>query len=418
MENIKITDLLDISIMQKIQDNFSKYTRMASIMTDENGIPITKPSNFTRFCNELVRKTKLGAERCEECDHMGAVRTMESGKTLTYTCHSGIMVDFAAPIMVEGSIIGSFIGGQARVGNVDEKQARDTAKELGIDPEEYISAAREVPLVPRDRVDMAAEFLYELTHMISEMAYNNYKALKVSRKHEQTARMQTEYVVRLCESLKVDISDWMKQARNAVGDERRLWMLSSTLQSEGENVLVKIEDTVEYIRSSDGRIQLREAEYRVREMLRGIIATVRKQFPNERSHFELSVDDSVPEIIFGDAGHLGQMLFILLQNSIRFAGEGMIRIRASAKRISYSTWIILDISNPGVFVEAESMRKLSEFFSGEMSLVLDDAEGVQLGLAQVGRLVRQMYGEIEAESTADQEFRIQIRIPQLSLAGE
>ena len=69
--------------------------------------------------------------------------TLQSGKATTYFCHAGL-VDFAAPIMLNDEMIGCFIGGQVRTGPLDEGSIREVAKELGIDPEEYVAASRKV----------------------------------------------------------------------------------------------------------------------------------------------------------------------------------------------------------------------------------------------------------------------------------
>lgn len=66
-----LTDLIDIRTLQRIQDGFSAYTKMASITADANGIPITKESRFTDFCINLTRKSVLGCKRCNECDRAG-----------------------------------------------------------------------------------------------------------------------------------------------------------------------------------------------------------------------------------------------------------------------------------------------------------------------------------------------------------
>jgi len=55
-------------------------------------------------------------------------------------------VDFAAPIIANGEIVGSFIGGQVLVDLPGLHKIRDTAVELGIDPEEYVAALKKFRL--------------------------------------------------------------------------------------------------------------------------------------------------------------------------------------------------------------------------------------------------------------------------------
>lgn len=174
MSSIKLTDLISVQVLQEIQDGFAEVTGMAALTADADGNPVTKGSNFTDFCMKYTRRSRLGCERCERCDRDGGEHTHRTGKAAAYPCHAGLM-DFAAPIIVNGEFIGSFIGGQVLTEKPDEEKFRRIAKELGIDPDEYISALRKVKIVPKERVESAAKFLHTIAKNISALAYSNYQ---------------------------------------------------------------------------------------------------------------------------------------------------------------------------------------------------------------------------------------------------
>ena len=173
MSSLQLTDLIDVRVLQEIQDGFAEVTGMAALTTDADGNPVTKGSNFTDFCMKYTRRSKLGCERCEKCDRSGGEQTQRTGRAAAYPCHAGLM-DFAAPIMVNGEFIGSFIGGQVLTEKPDESKFRRIAAELGIDPDEYINALRKVKIVPKERVEAAARFLHTIAKNISTMAYSSY----------------------------------------------------------------------------------------------------------------------------------------------------------------------------------------------------------------------------------------------------
>ena len=174
MSTIKLTDLISVQVLQEIQDGFAEVTGMAALTTDADGNPVTKGSNFTDFCMKYTRRSRLGCERCEKCDRDGGEQTHRTGRAAAYSCHAGLM-DFAAPIMVNGEFIGSFIGGQVLTEKPDEAKFRRIAKELSIDPDEYIAALRMVKIVPKERVEAAAKFLHTIAKNISTMAYSSYQ---------------------------------------------------------------------------------------------------------------------------------------------------------------------------------------------------------------------------------------------------
>ncbi|MGN1087414.1 MAG: PocR ligand-binding domain-containing protein [Porcipelethomonas sp.] len=173
LDDLKLTDLIDVKTLQDIQDGFSNATGMAALTTDENGVAVTQGSNFTDFCMELTRKSRTGCQRCEKCDKQGGENTMRTGRATTYRCHAGL-VDFAAPIMLNGKFIGSFIGGQVLPEPADEEKFRKYAQEIGVDPEQYIRALRKVKVVPQHQIQMAADFLCTIANVLSKIAYSSY----------------------------------------------------------------------------------------------------------------------------------------------------------------------------------------------------------------------------------------------------
>ena len=199
IENIKLLDVIDRSMLQSLQDAFAKATGMAALATDENG-PVTELSNATDFCIKYTRNSPVGCERCNKCDLEGGKEANRTGRPSVYYCHAGL-VDFAAPIILNGKHIGSLIGGQVLTEAPDEDKFRKIASEIGVNPDEYIAALRKVKIVPKEQVDAAATLLYQMANALSEAGYQ--KLLALEGKNQSTARLseinakQTELDIRI-----------------------------------------------------------------------------------------------------------------------------------------------------------------------------------------------------------------------------
>lgn len=176
LEHITLLDVIDKRTLQSLQDAFAAATGMAAIATDENG-PVTEGSNFTDFCMNLTRKSRMGAERCNQCDLKGGEEASRTGKPSVYYCTSGLM-DFAAPVIVNGKHIGSLIGGQVLPEEPDEQKFRRIADELGIDQDQYIAALRKVKVVPKRQIEAAANLLWQMANALSEVGYQRLVALE------------------------------------------------------------------------------------------------------------------------------------------------------------------------------------------------------------------------------------------------
>lgn len=174
LKTIKLQDVIDVEFLQNFQDNFAEALGVASITVDISGNPVTKPSNFTDFCMKYTRGSDVGNKRCMECDRKGGEEAAKTGKPSIYDCHAGL-VDFGAPIMLEGKQIGTILGGQVLTGPPDEEYYRKIAQEIGVDPDEYILALSKIRQMPRKSVEAAANVLYLVANTLSKVWYQQNK---------------------------------------------------------------------------------------------------------------------------------------------------------------------------------------------------------------------------------------------------
>ncbi len=178
----KLSEVIDIHFLQKFQDVFASAMNVASITIDEEG-PVTKPSNFTRFCIGCTRSTEEGLKRCLNCDKRWGKIAALKGEPVIYTCHSGL-TDFAVPIIVGGKHIGSILGGQVLTNEANEEHFRKIATEIGFDEEKYIEAMKEIKVIPLRQVEAAAQLLFMVSNALSEIGHKNHELLKKTKKEK------------------------------------------------------------------------------------------------------------------------------------------------------------------------------------------------------------------------------------------
>lgn len=158
---MELKDFMDLSKLQEIQDNFSNATGLAAIAVGKDGKYLTEGSNFTDFCMKYTRGSVEGNKRCVKCDNEC---------TGTYFCHAGLM-DFSVDIVVNGEKLGSIIGGQVLPKEPDEEEFRNTAAELGIDPDKYIEALHKVPVSTEKRIRAASNLLGIIVNQLVNLEY-------------------------------------------------------------------------------------------------------------------------------------------------------------------------------------------------------------------------------------------------------
>ncbi len=160
-----LKDFMEMDQLQKIQDMFSDATGLAAIAVNQDGEYITEGSNFTDFCMKYTRNSAEGNRRCVKCDNECKG---------VYYCHAGLM-DFASDIIVNGEKVGSIIGGQVLPTEPDLEKFENIARELNINPKNYVDAVKKVPVRSEHAIKAAAQMLSEMVNEMANLAYIKWK---------------------------------------------------------------------------------------------------------------------------------------------------------------------------------------------------------------------------------------------------
>lgn len=179
IDSLTIADVIDIEFLQKFQDNFAKGMGLASVTVDDKGNPVTKPSCYTEFCMNFTHATKIGDDRCAESHRKGGEEAARTGRPAVYHCHAGL-IDFAAPIILEGRQLGTILGGQILDKAPEADQFRQTAREIGVDPDKYVDAANKIEIRTEESIQAAAEVLFMVANNLSKIGYSQIKLKRMS----------------------------------------------------------------------------------------------------------------------------------------------------------------------------------------------------------------------------------------------
>lgn len=169
-KDITFQDLFNIDDMQLLQDQFSKATGVASIITETDGTPITKPSNFTNLC-QMIRKTDKGCENCYKSD--ASIGRFNANEPTIQPCLSGGLWDAGAAISVGGKHIANWLIGQVRDSSQSEDMIRVYANKIQLNEEDAISAFHKVPAMTYKHFQEISKVLFTLANQLSTIAYRN-----------------------------------------------------------------------------------------------------------------------------------------------------------------------------------------------------------------------------------------------------
>ena len=416
IEDLRLTDLIDVEMLQSIQDAFSDMTGMAALTADKNGVAVTQGSNFTEFCMKYTRRSLFGCMRCFECDKHGAELTMENGGPCSYFCHAGL-VDFAAPIMANGKMIGSFIGGQVLTHPPVLSEFRKIAEDLNIDPDEYVKAVHDVRIVDKETVDKAAHSLYTIAGVLSDIAYKNHMLYKTNREVEAASRMKSDFLANMSHEIRTPMNAVLGMVDLALREEMspNARNFVNQIKVAGKNLLVIINDILDFSKIESGKMEIIPDDYEPLSIVNDVANIVNTRIGDKDIEFTMDISPSIPRMLHGDNFRIHQILINILNNAVKFTKEGNVKLKIDCEfhdGEENDVVLKIEIKDTGIGIKNEDKKKLFNSFQQVDSKRNRNVEGTGLGLAITQQLLGLMGGSIRFDSEYGKGTTFFIRIPQ------
>jgi len=189
---IRMEDLFDLEELQAIQDSFAEATGVASIITDADGKPVTRPSNFCELCQDIIRKSELGLANCMRSD--ACLGTLGDSGPRVQPCLSGGLWDGGASIHVGGHHVGNWLVGQVLEEECDLERMMAYADEIGADRAEYRRALAGVTRMPRSQFQRVCQALFQIAGQLSRMAMQNVQQAQHIAEKKRSEEQLLEYL--------------------------------------------------------------------------------------------------------------------------------------------------------------------------------------------------------------------------------
>ncbi len=411
---LKLTDLIDVESLQKIQDAFSDMSGIASMITDASGAIQTKPSGFTDFCRKYVRNTEEGRKRCELCDKLGVERATKAGGSCAYFCHAGL-VAFAAPIMAHGHLVGCFIGGQMLTIPPDEEELRHVAEEIGVDADGLIHAAQGIRIVDKETVRKVSNALYTIANVLSDIAYSKYQVSLTNMELKKTSNMKSDFLANMSHEIRTPMNAVIGMAEMALREDltpaAREYI--GQIKSSGQTLLTIINDILDFSKIESGMMDISDVEYEPMSMINDVSNIIMTRIGSKDVELTVDVNPDLPAGLYGDNVRIKQVMVNLANNAVKFTKEGNVHVKIDFLQTAEDMIeLIVSITDTGSGIKESDMDKLFQSFQQLDSKRNRNIEGTGLGLAICRQLVTLMKGKIHVDSIYGKGSTFSFVIPQ------
>lgn len=413
-DTLYLTDLIDISILQEMEHSFSKMTGMAAYITDADGTHITAGSLFSDFCSLQTRAREEGLRRCNECDRTNAKLAFLKGRTITYRCHAGLR-NFAAPIILENTLIGCFFGGQFLDSPPNGEKLAAVAAEIGADPAEYTQACRRLPVIPKEDIKRASLFLHTIANALSSIAYHNYVILQENAKIKRATNLKSDFLANMSHEIRTPMNAIIGMAEMALREELPIAARDyvNQIRSSGKNLLMIINDILDFSKIESGKMEINMGEYEPMSMINDVANIIMTHIGRKDVQLILDISPDIPYELLGDSLRIKQILINLSNNAVKFTKGGYITLKCEPFiRTDDEVVIQATIEDTGIGIKKADLDRLFQSFQQLDSKRNRNLEGTGLGLAISQRLLHLMMGTIDVESEYGKGSRFSFKLPQ------
>lgn len=198
-------DYLDFGEVNSLLEGFNKTTGFVTAILDLEGNVLSQ-SGWRKICTDFHRINPGTVGNCRVSDTVLANKLGAGEKYHFYECLNGL-VDVAVPIVIKGEHIANLFSGQFFLNEPDRNFFREQAKKYGFDETEYLDALESVPVVSKEKVKIAMDFLLNMTQMISEITLQKYEQSHLSeaiKKSEERFRGAFDQILEGCQIIGFD----------------------------------------------------------------------------------------------------------------------------------------------------------------------------------------------------------------------
>ncbi|TAE50981.1 MAG: response regulator [Bacteroidetes bacterium] len=176
-----------------------------------------------------------------------------------------------------------------------------------------------------------------------------------------------------------------------------------TLKFSAENLLVLINDILDYSKIEAGKVELEETDLDLRQLIQSIRQSLLPRAEEKGIRIQMLIDEDLPQSLSGDPVRIGQILTNLVSNAVKFTDKGYVSIQVSVLSQQEDRLTIeLRVKDTGIGIAPDQQQAVFERFTQAHSSTTRVYGGTGLGLAITQKLIELHQSQIRLHSVPGQ----------------
>ncbi|MEO9965293.1 MAG: response regulator [Reichenbachiella sp.] len=240
-----------------------------------------------------------------------------------------------------------------------------------------------------------------IDHRTTKIKKKNKKLKRAIKKAETAARVKSDFLSVMSHEIRTPMNAVIGTIHLLLDENPKKTQLEhlKTLKFSSENLLILINDILDYSKVESGNVELEHIDFHLRELTKGLGNTYEQQAAENGVNFNILIDHNIPSMLKGDPARLTQILNNLISNAFKFTPKGEIKllIHLLAKG-NGRVKLEFAVEDTGIGISKDKLKLIFESFTQAHADTTRKYGGTGLGLAITKKLIKLFDSQIFVKS--------------------
>ena len=229
-----------------------------------------------------------------------------------------------------------------------------------------------------------------------------------------TNQLKSEFLIEVSQKIRNPIHAILGMNEKILKEEKdeKVREYAVGVRRTGYTIQNMLDEIFDFSLVDVGKLTMVEDYYPTGILLQDIANETRLKCQEKNLNFELQVSEKLPEVLYGDAIRMQQILLRILHTAVKYTEEGFVKLSVGGKTTEKQQFCLeMEIEDTGMGLKDSDVAKLYSDFADYKNRYSDEDE-LGLGLSISKSLIEKMNGKFNVQSVYGRGTKFMIEIPQ------